>query len=883
MPRIRTQLSTGLPGLDRVLRGLMAGDNIVWQVDSVDVYLSFVKPYAEYARLNRQRLIYFRFADHPPLLGPEDGAEVQQLHPEEGFEPFLNRIHETISGADRGSLYLFDCLSELAPDWCSDRMLGNFFMLTCPYLYDHAAIAYFTILRNRHSFHAMRPIANTTQVLIDAYRQRGRLYIHPIKVQHRHSVTMYMLHMYENEEFVPVTQSCAITEVLANAPWSRLESASYMLGYWSKTFAEAEAIQEDLDRGVDRQEEADAYFHTLIRMIISHDDRVQQLAETYMTLRDLLEIRRRMIGTGRIGGKAVGMLLAKAILRKDNPRWESVLEAHDSFYVGTDVFYTYLVQNGCWWMVQERKRAFSPENHTDTARRRLLAGDFPEYIQRQFADMLDYFGQSPVIVRSSSVLEDNFGNAFAGKYESVFCANQGGPHKRLEDFLCAVRTVYASMMDDEALVYREQRGLLQQDEQMALLIQRVSGATYNNLFFPQAAGVGYSFNSYVWHESIDPEAGMLRLVFGVGTRAVDRSDDDYTRIVALNAPTRRPESNFDEVREYAQQRVDVLDLEANHLTSYRFEDIEPEAAATMPIDLFASYDRKGQREQARQGRRALAAPGVLTFDKLLTQTDFVADMQGMMSALERAYQYPVDIEFTLNFFEPEAYKINIVQCRPLCVKGTDQRADPPEGISEPDIVLRSRGAVIGNSLVTPLDWIIYVVPEIYANLHDRDRHGVARLIDELTHHNRIAAGNVMLVGPGRWGTTTPALGVPVTFMDINRVTVLCEIVQMHAKLVPDVSLGTHFFNDLVENDMLYLALFPGKEGHLLNREFFDNPALDRFEDLLRRKEPADEALRALDLSALPGGARLMIHANTLKHEVVCYIKHIQPEAQSCGV
>ena len=118
----------------------------------------------------------------------------------------------------------------------------------------------------------------------------------------------------------------------------------------------------------------------------------------------------------------------------------------------------------------------------------------------QFAEMLDYFGQSPIIVRSSSLLEDNYGNAFAGKYESVFCANQGSPQKRLEDFLSAVRTIYASTMSEEALRYRAHRGLLDRDEQMALLVQRVSGGLHGDLFFPQVAGVGLSYNPYVWNE-----------------------------------------------------------------------------------------------------------------------------------------------------------------------------------------------------------------------------------------------------------------------------------------------------------------------------------------------------------------------------------------------
>ena len=874
MARSRVQLSTGIPSLDRVFRGLMPGDNIVWQIDSIEDYRLFVDPYADFATRNRQSLIYFRFADHPPLIEPTDGITIIPLHPNRGFEPFLSEIHQTISQSDRGTLYLFDCLSKLAPDWNSDRMLGNFFMLTCPYLYDRAAIAYFAILRNYHSFHAIGPISNTTQILVDAYRRRGKLYIQPRKVQHRHSATMYSLHVQEEDQFHPVTQSAVITETLNGSPWSNSDLASYQRGFWSKTFVEAEKIQADLDSNAIQQVDP-AYFRSLLRMVISQDEPVLQLAERYLTVKDIIDIRQRMIGTGLIGGKTVGMLLARAILERTDPRWKSILEPHDSFYVGADVFYTYLVQNGCWWMMQKHRTDFTDDD-TETARRRVLAGEFPDYIVRQFDDVLEYFGQSPIIVRSSSLLEDNFGNAFAGKYESVFCANQGGHHKRLEDFLCAVRTVYASTMSEAALSYRYKRGLLGQNEQMALLIQRVSGNSYGSLFFPQAAGVGFSFNPYVWHETIDPKAGMLRLVFGVGTRAVDRSDDDYTRIVALNDPLRRPEAGHDKVRQYTQHRVDVLDMEANQLASMRFADIIPRAPG-IPIEYFASRDTQLERESRERGQRNVFS-WVLTFDKLLTETEFVTDMRALLDTLHKAYQNPVDIEFTLNFFEPEHYQINLVQCRPLQVMDPGSSLPPPEQIPENQNILTSHGAVIGRSIQTKVDWLIYVVPSVYAALPQQDRYEVARAIGELVHRPGIEGKVIMLAGPGRWCTTSPELGVPVTFADINSVSIVCELVTMRDTLVPDVSLGTHFFNELVENNMLYLALFPGRPGNSFNQSLLESPELDQLPEFLNNQEPWTKALRIIDATSLQDGATVCFYANVFEQRALCYLDRrvVQP-------
>ncbi|MBT3286221.1 MAG: pyruvate, phosphate dikinase [Victivallales bacterium] len=869
MPKRSMRLSTGLPDLDRVFRGIMPGDNIVWQIDSIADYQEFVTPYMEHARLNRQRMVYFRFANHEPLMDESSGAQICELHPEEGFEAFIMEIHRTINEEGRATLFVFDCLSTLAPDWNSDRMLGNFFMLTCPHLYDRAAIAYFAIFRNYHSHHAVRPISNTTQILVDAYRRNGQVYIHPKKVQYRHSSSMYMLHVRQGSEFVPVTQSAVITDTLADVTWSRSDPANYLLGYWSRTFAEAETLQQDIDRGVDRRQEAGSCFRRLLRMLISREERVLALAESYLDLPEILAIRRRMIGTGLIGGKAAGMVLARAILTKSDTQWGSLLEKHDSFFVGADVFYTYLVQNHCWWMMQQHKGGRQHEDETETARRRILAGEFPEYIVTQFADMLDYFGQSPIIVRSSSLMEDNFGNAFAGKYESVFCANQGGQHKRLEDFLCAVRVVYASTMCEEALEYRSKRGLLGRDEQMGLLIQRVSGATYGSLFFPQAAGVAFSFNPYVWNSRIDPEAGMLRIVFGVGTRAVDRSDDDYTRVVALNAPLCRPESSRDEVRQYAQRRVDVLDLDANQLTPTSFEEVVKRCPG-IPLEMFASRDMELER---RLRHERFAQNGVfsqvLTFDHLLTKTNFVADMRQMLEILKTAYDYPVDVEWTLNALDETTYKINVVQCRPFQVRQSGDVVVMPADIPSERVLIETRGPVIGKSLRTSLDYVIYVCPGVYGELPVGDRYEVARIIGEVIHLPELIDLRQMLVGPGRWGTTTPSLGVPATFAEIRPVSVLCELVMMRENLIPDVSLGTHFFNEMVENDMLYLALFPQRDGSVLNRQFLEEVWPNRLGDVLPAAAEWSHAIRVLDARDLTDGAPLL-SANVLDQHVVCW-------------
>jgi hypothetical protein len=379
----------------------------------------------------------------------------------------------------------------------------------------------------------------------------------------------------------------------------------------------------------------------------------------------------------------------------------------------------------------------------------------------------------------------------------------------------------------------------------------------------------------VWHKTIDPEAGVLRLVFGLGTRAVDRSDDDYTRIVALNAPSCRPESSQEEVREHAQRRVDAIDLAASRQTFTSFEQIVA-GRPNLPLEIFASRDRRLERELGKRLGKDVFS-WVLTFARLLSETDFVADMRRILAALVKAYQYPVDIEFTVNFFEPERYQINLVQCRPLQVTDIGSTVDPPEVVPESDLVLKSSGAVIGKGAQLDLDWVIYVAPDWYGHLPVSQRHGVARLIGQLTAIRALGEGRVMLVGPGRWGTSSPSLGVPVKFAEIHPVSVLCEIVAMRENLIPDVSLGTHFFNELVENNMLYLALAPQREGHKINERFFREALPNRLGSLLPASEEWADGVIVCRAADLPQGVSLKLNANTLKQQVVCYLQR-----DSCG-
>ena len=821
--------TTGLPGLDKVLSGIEPGDNIVWEVDAIADYQELVAPYAAAAREAQRRLVYFRFGEHPPLLGPEDGAEQHDLNPTAGFEAFVREVHAVIEKAGRGTIYVFDCLSHLAEVWGSDQSLGNFFLLTCPRLWDLETVTYFGLFRDRHSAYALEPIRVTTQFMLDVFRFEGRLYIRPVKVQHRSREAMNTLHLWRDDTFLPVKDSAVLAPILAHTQWPRLQS-DRRAGYWRRLFRDAEAIVEECRQNVcppERREEMLTRVRWAFRV---HRSGIASLVEKFLTLEDLVAVRDRMIGIGSVGGKTLGMLVARAILRERAPDLSTRIEEHDSFFVGAEVFISFLVQNDVWWLREQQKQAESFLHGLEEGRRRILEGRFPEGIIEQFQGMLDYFGESPYIVRSSSILEDARGNAFSGKYESVFVANRGSREKRKQALLDAVRRVYASVLDEEALLYRRRRGLLESEERMALLIMRVSGAPHGHYYYPQAAGVGLSFNPFVWHKDIDPEAGVVRLVFGLGTRAVDRSDDDYTRLVALNAPDRRPEANFDDVCEHSQRRMDCLDLQEGKFVSLPFQEVVSTQGSDFPIDLYLSRTEENFP--------------LITFDRLLKETPVARDLLRMLETLEAAYEHPVDIEFALNFLSDGSYRIHLLQCRTFQIRRETAGVVLTVQAGHYSL-LDAHGAVIGVSREQPLSRIVYIVTEKYAALPEQARYAVARLIGQINRQHPPDDRGLMLIGPGRWGTHSPSLGIPVSFTEISRASVVCEVVAMHESLIPDVSLGTHFFNDLVEHDMLYVAYFPRKTGNHINDAWFRS-APNRLLDLEPGATAFAEVVRVID-------------------------------------
>ena len=855
-----SRVSSGIQGLDEVLNYLRSGDNVVLQVDDIEDYRCFVLPFVEEALRNNERVVYMRFARHAPLLDP-GRVTVYKLNADTGFESFSTQVHNIIRQEGRDVFYVFDSLSDLLLAWATDLMIGNFFVITCPYLFELNTVAYFAILRGRHSFKTVARIRETTQILLDIYNYQGRICVHPLKAWHRYTPTMFLPHITEGDKYLPIMNSMDASRLFSFLAHKSSVNAERHLDYWDRIFLRAREVLADPEAVVEKQE----MIAQLSRVLIGRERRMLALARDYFTLEDLLNIKDRLIGTGFIGGKSVGMLLARNILRRDGDfDWSRHLELHDSFYIGSDVFYSYIVQNGWWKILMAQKTKEGYFTNARELQARMLRGVFPEEVKEQFQLMLEYYGQSPIIVRSSSLLEDAFGNAFAGKYESFFCVNQGTPEQRYEALEDAVRRIFASTMNEDALTYRLQRGLDQHDEQMALLVQRVSGSHRRHYFFPEVAGVGLSYNTFVWNQGMDPRAGMLRIVFGLGTRAVNRVENDYPRIVALDAPLVKPHGALEDIRRFSQHDVDVLNLEDNRFHSLSLSQVVGEGLDAR-LDLIGVRDTEAAERLRATGRR-VPDLWVLTFDEFMTATPFTEIMSRMLKTLEEVYSYPVDIEFTANFNAEGRLQVNLLQCRPFQTKGQNVRVEIPGKIKKQRILLRQEGNFMGGSVSQPLNRIIYIDPQGYARLSLSEKYDVARLVGRL---NKLIEDRentpTALFGPGRWGTTTPAMGVPVTFSEINNIAAIAEIAYQDGSLIPDLSFGTHFFQDLVEMDIFYMAIYPDRKEVLFNREWWAGmPNL--LGELAPRDGQLEEVVRVYDVRE----RSLLLLSDVVTQRLICY-------------
>ena len=597
----------------------------------------------------------------------------------------------------------------------------------------------------------------------------------------------------------------------------------------------------------------------LIRSMISDQLRYVNVAKEWFTISDLAEIRRRKIGSGKIGGKAAGMLLAEHILKND-PELNALpfMSTPESYFVASDEMYTFMSINNItrWndqkYKTEEEMRSQYPDIVADYER-----GVFPPDIMDQLQTMLIKIGNKPLIVRSSSLLEDNFGTSFAGKYESIFCPNQLNLEENLRNLTRAISRIYASVLNPNALLYRRAKGLLDYDERMALLIQVVEGEQFGRYLMPHGAGVAFSRNLYRWAPQIRAEDGFVRLVWGLGTRAVDRVGNDYPRLIALSHPMLRPSNDPKSIRRYSQQYIDLIDLEDNSFKTLPVHDVLD--ANYPPLRYLAQEEEDGYYLSLRSTAISDPKKLVLTFDEFLRRTPFAERMRIILHSLEMAYHSPVDLEFTLHVESDPMGKailrITLLQCRPQSFL-TETSVEPlPTGLKKEEMIF-STDFMVPQGSIKNVEYVIYVSPKEYFALGTAtERNELAREVGKL--NNALCNSCFIAVGPGRWGSSNSDLGVPIAYGDIYKSRALVELAGEGCGLPPEPSLGTHFFQDLLESQIYPLALHMDDARTYFNEAFF-NQCPNRVSEFIEVNPKFTECLRLIKVDDYAPGSKIKI-------------------------
>jgi hypothetical protein len=629
------------------------------------------------------------------------------------------------------------------------------------------------------------------------------------------------------------------------------------------------------------REEAEGIRVALIKHYISNQLPFIGLAKNHITIRDIDTILQHCLWSrknpGKLGGKAAGMILAQKILLpildERDPELEETIRVPDTWFLNSGVFSEFLDRNNLdqFHTHKYKDKETIEKEFLHIGEKFKFANFAPEVIE-DFRKILEEIGEHPIIIRSSSMLEDNFGLAFSGKYLSVFLTNLGDIETRLRNFIVGLKQVFTSTYGPDPILYRVDHGLLDYDERMAMVVQKVVGQRFGDYFFPFASGVMFSRNVYAWNPKIKKEDGLVRLVFGLGTRAVDRVGADYPRMIPLSHPQLRPEITAPQIKKYSQKQVDVLNLKKGIVETVDFRTL---SSAVDHPELFhaVSVQKNGHLAPPMFKTQPLKGEDLyLTFENLLTKTAFVPLAKKILSRVEAAYGRPVDIEFAW-----DNNKFYLLQCRSLSIRKELDKVPIPEQIPEEQILfLTSTG--LSNSIVHNIEYIVYVSPRAYDALQTyEEKLKIAGVVNALNKH--LAPKHYALMGPGRWGSNDINLGVRVTYASINKAKLLMEISFAKEGYTPEVSYGTHFFQDLVEADIVIVPLFPDDPKAAFNEAFLlDSQNIVR--DIAPEFKDCSEVVRVIHVPSVRSGQYLHVYMDVINQKGIGLFGPKQAESRT---
>jgi pyruvate,water dikinase len=605
------------------------------------------------------------------------------------------------------------------------------------------------------------------------------------------------------------------------------------------------------------------------------------IAKEHVELNDFYNLVHRIIfpvnSYGKLGGKSAGLFLASRILEHASREREVLrnVQTPKTWYIPSDALLAFITHNNLEELVEHKYREIDEirRQYSQIVQVFKHSSFTPEIVQG-LSMALDDFQDHPLIVRSSSLLEDRFGSAFSGKYKSLFLANQGTKPQRIEALMDAIAEVYSSTFGPDPIQYRHERGLIDFREEMGIMIQEVVGTRVGHYFLPAYAGVAFSNNEFRWSPRIRRDDGLIRLVAGLGTRAVDRLSDDYPILIAPGQPGLRVNISPEEVVRYSPHKIDLIDLEANAFATVDARGFFREYGTQIPWlnQIVSIYD--GHHLQAPSGfvMDLQHADFCATFEGLISRTPFVKQVGTILQVLQEKLHTPVDVEFA-----SDGKNFYLLQCRPQAYSKESAPSAIPRDVPRKHILFTAN-RYVSNGKTPDITHIVYIDPVRYGEISDlATLKEVGRCVGQL--NKLLPRRQFVLMGPGRWGSRGDIkLGVSVTYADISNTAMLIEIARQRGNYLPDLSFGTHFFQDLVESSIRYLPLYPDDPKVVFDERFL-NIAHNILPEALPEFAALADTVRVIDVPKSTAGRvlRVLMNADTDEAMGLFALAHVSVE------
>ena len=533
------------------------------------------------------------------------------------------------------------------------------------------------------------------------------------------------------------------------------------------------------------------------------------------------------IGEGSLGGKARGLAFIDSFIKQHDlaERWPGIqVTIPRTVVLSTDVFEEFMELNNLWSIVGAGQ---SDELLLQT----FVKAKLPVGIYKDLAAFIRVV-ENPVAVRSSSLLEDSHYQPFAGIYSTFMLPRVEGDDARMIQMVAdAIKAVYASVYFKSSKTYLEATQNVIDAERMAIILQEVCGTGYGNRFYPTVSGVARSINFYPIGKET-PEDGIAHVAFGLGKLIVEggnglRFSPRYpTKILQL--------STVESTLRDTQREFYALDLEADHfqasvddginLLKLSIRDAEKDPALRMVASV---YDRDNQMIRDQYDTPGLK---VVTLNNILKHRTFpLADiLDKLLEAGVREMNHHIEIEFAVNLdVPPGTPKIfNFLQIRPV-VENTDVLNYSLPDIVESETIITAYTA-LGNGLINTIRDIVYVKPSCF---RAADSRAIAQQVERLNERFVNSGKNYVLIGPGRWGTSDPWLGIPVKWSHISAARVIVESGLPDYRIEP--SQGTHFFQNLTCFRVGYFTINPYLHDGYYDLEYLDALEAEFEDDYLR--------------------------------------------------